>query len=418
MAHNPQGLVVGLACLMASTWASAQGREDQGATDWPVVIARLRQDVQQRPGLTSLRQQLAIALNNYGVQLAEESAWDQAKGQFQEAMRIDSANAQFPKNLASVYLSQAHDDYEHHRTREAAAAAEQAAVLDPSLAHAYVLLGNIEYDNQQLVKAKTAWQKAIQLDPALEDVTERLKQVSEELPVESKFERLSQAYFDLRYELEELERPAGFDIRDALLEARSEVGSDFAYWPKHKIVVLIYSAQSFRTLRAETPDWVAGQYDGKIRVPLPSGQLDTAAVKQILFHEYTHALVHDLTRGKCPLWFNEGLAEYEGMKAGLRRFDELSRAISQGKLLPWGELDLQFSASLPVDEVALGYQQSYSIVRYLVERYGFWRIRRLLKAIASGTSLEDALTQEFHLKLARLEASWQTWLPQSLASPP
>ena len=363
-----------------------------------------------------MRQQLAIALNNYGVQLADQKAWDQAKQQFEEAMRLDSANTQFAKNLASVYLSEAYQGYESHQNKEALASLERALALDPTLAQAYALLGNLEYDNQQLIKAKAAWEKALELDPSLGDLNGRLNQVSEELPIESKFERLSQAYFDLRYE-EQLERPAGFDIRDALLEARGEVGSDFAYWPKYKIVVLIYSAQSFRTLRAETPDWVGGQYDGKIRVPLPNGQLDAAAVKQIIFHEYTHALVHDLTRGQCPVWFNEGLAEYEGSKASPRGFDQLSAAVAKGQLVAWHELEQQFSTALPVDTVALGYQQSHSIVRFLSERYGFWRIRRVLKALASRTPLEDALTQEFHLQMPRLEANWRSWLPQLLGLP-
>jgi len=393
----------------------AQTEADREHPDWPVVIAQLRQDVQQRPGLTSVRQQLAVALNNYGVELAGQQAWDQAKQQLEEARRVDPDNTQLAKNLASIYLSEAHHHYEHHRGKEARGALEQSLRLDPTLAPAYVLLGNLEYESQQLAKAKAAWEHAMTLDPYAGDLTERLKRVSEELPVESKFERLSQAYFDLRYE-EQLERPAGFDIRDALLEARGEVGSDFAYWPKYKIVVLIYSAPSFRALRAETPEWVAGQYDGKIRVPLPSGQLDAAMVKQIIFHEYTHALVHDLARGKCPVWFNEGLAEYEGTKAGSPRVDQLSAAATNGRLLAWHALDRQFSSSLPLDAVALGYQQSHSIVRYLVERYGFWRIRRILKSLADGASLEEAFTQEFHLKWSRLEASWQSWLPQWLGS--
>ena len=408
-------LAGGLSAVIAVMPAYAQSVDNQNRTDWPTVIDRLRQDVQQRPGLASPRQQLAVALNNYGVQLADQQDWDHAKQQFEEAMRFDSANVQFAKNLASVYLTEAQHDYQGRRNKEALASLERVLALDPTLAQAHALLGNLEYDDQQLTKAKAAWEKAIELDPQLTDVQERLKQVSEELPIESKFERLSQAYFDLRYE-EQLERPLGFDIRDALLEARGAVGSDFTYWPKYKIVVLIYSAQSFRTLRAETPEWVGGQYDGKIRVPLPNGQLDAAAVKQIIFHEYTHALVRDLTLGKCPVWLNEGLAEYEGAKVGSRRFDQLSDAMRKGRLVAWRELEQQFSTALPVDTVALGYQESHSVIRFLVDRYGFWRIRRVLKAVASGAPLEEALTQEFHLQASRLEANWRLWLPELFGS--
>ena len=410
MSNRFRWVSVGFLAVVVGGGVYARAEEEQKQTNWPLVIAELRHDVQSKPGLAFPRQQLAIALNNYGVTLSEEGQWGLAKEQLTEALKLDATNKQFSKNLAGVYLSEAYHEREALRNKEARAALEQAIALDPELARAYVLLGDIEYDSQQLAKAKTAWQNAVALDPTLTALAERLKQLNQELPVESKFERLPQAYFDLRYE-EQLQGPVGFDIRDTLLEARSRVGSDFAYWPKYKIVVLIYGDESFRILRKETPDWVGGQYDGKIRVPLPGAQTDAATVKQILFHEYTHALVHELARGKCPVWFNEGLAEYEGMKHGHRRLEQLTAAAAHNRLIAWEQLDEQFSASLPFDQVALGYQESSSVIHYLVERYGFWRIRRILTALADGGTLSDVLDQEFHLKPGRLEAAWREWLP-------
>jgi tetratricopeptide (TPR) repeat protein len=395
--------------VAASPCFIAQGATEE-VTDWPTVITKLRRESHSHPGSRHIREQLAIALNNYGVRLADEGKVELARAQLREAMALAPEDNQFPKNLASIYLNEAHELFQRRQTREAKAAVQEAIALDPALAQAYALLGEIEYNSQQLANAKAAWQRAVALDPEMTELSARLEQVTQELPVESKFERLSQAYFDIRYE-EQLERPAGFDIRDALLEARREVGSDFAHWPKYRLVVLVYSAPSFRALRQEVPEWVGGQYDGKIRVPLPDGELDAGMVKQILFHEYTHALVHDLGKGTCPVWFNEGLAEYEGRKHGPQHLDQLVTAIQHQQVVPWEELDGQFSASLSVDQVALGYQQSYSIVRYLVERYGFWRIRRILTAVATGEPLAEVLVREFHVKLDRLRTNWNAWLP-------
>jgi hypothetical protein len=237
--------------------------------------------------------------------------------------------------------------------------------------------------------------------------------VNDELPVEAKFERLSQASFDLRYE-EGLDRPVGFDVRDALLAARREVGGHFSCWPKYKIVVLMYSAENFRKLRAEVPEWVAGQFDGKIRLPMPSNGLPATTVRQILYHEYTHALIHELAAGKCPLWLNEGLAEYEGRTQGAGTVDRLRAAHQEGRLIPWTELNSYFSSSRSSDEVALAYEQSYSIVAYLVWRYSFWRFKRLLSAFAAGKEWEPAFADEFRTKPARLERQWLDWLPEFL----
>ena len=411
-------LLLGVSLAAMTPWVRADegSSEAQEVFDWPAIIVQLKQEAYEHPGQSRSRQQLAIAYNNYAVTLTHQGQWDLAVRQFQEALRIDADNAQVKKNFSQVYLQQAQDAYEQqHDPAGAVVFIEQALALNPELAQAYTLLGVIEYDRQKLKEAKAAWQRSLQLDPNQPDVAERLQQVTEELPVESKFERLSQAYFDLRYE-EQLERPAGFDIRDALLEARRTVGSDFAYWPKHKIVVLIYSADSFHRLRQETPDWVAGQFDGKIRVPLPNAQLNQGLVRNIMFHEYTHALIYDLTGGQCPSWLNEGLAEYEGRTQFSLPLRLLAEAAKTNALIPWTELSDHITSAARAEQVGLAYEQSFSVVTYLVERYGFWRVRRLLKALGSGQSWEVAMAEEFHLKLPRLEAERQKELPAVLSA--
>ncbi len=409
---------VGVALLLAlgaspACWAG--DKEPPEEQDWPTLITRLQQDVYQRPG-SSAQRQLAVAYNNYGVSLGNTKQWSLATQQLEEALRLDADNLQFRRNLSNIYMNQALDAHQQHRPDEALRLVEKALAHQPTLPQAFVLRGEVEYGRQRLKEAKAAWTRALELDPQLPDVKERLERVTQELPVESKFERLSQAYFDLRYE-EHLERPVGFDVRDALLEARRLVGSDFAYWPKRKLVVLIYSAEKFRALRQETPDWVGGQFDGKIRVPLPSAALNQAAVKQILFHEYTHAIVFDLTAGKCPTWLNEGLAEYEGRTQLPGSLAYLIQAHQSGRLIPWRELSDFFAMSLPADTVGLAYQEAYSIVAHLVTRFGFWRIRRVLKSIAGGQPWDQALSAEYRQKPDRLETQWRTWLPELLAQP-
>ena len=412
-----QAMVLGVLLWVAPFgYAEAQSAESEGQdVDWPTVIAQLQQQLRDRPGHAQTLQQLAIAHNNYGVSLSEQKQWNPASEQFHEAIRLDDHNTRFLTNLSNVSLHRAQDAYQHHHDDEALHVIDEVLTVNPDLAPAYALRGEIEYGRQHLKEAQTAWQRAAELDSTQARLLKRLNQVQQELPVESKFERLSQAYFDLRYE-EQLERPVEFDIRDALLEARRAVGADFAYWPGYRIVVLVYSAESFRALRQETPDWVGGQFDGKIRVPMPGRQLAPEAVKRIVSHEYTHAVIHDLTSEKCPTWLNEGLAEYEGRKQGDASLAQLGKAYAEGKLLPWTQLSDQFAFSLSAETVALGYEESYSVVRCLVDRYGFWRIRHLLKMIAEGQPWEQAFVREFHLKLDRLDANWREWLAEFLKS--
>lgn len=383
--------------------------------DWQVIIAQLRQQLHRMPGHAVTRQQLATAYNNYAVSLADQGRFVDATQHLEEAMRLDPSNAQFRNNLVTIYLRMAQLAFQEHRLQDAKDAINHALALDPKETTALTLLGEIEYHSQRLNEAKHAWQQALAINPALREVQEKLTQLNQELPVELQFERLSQAYFDIRYP-EEFERPIGFDIRDALLQARRVIGSDFAFWPKHKLIVLVYSTEQFRQLRQNTPDWVVGQYDGKIRVRLPMDERDRDGAVRTLVHEYTHAIVHDLTHGRLPTWFNEGLAEYEAWKSQAPAWPILRQAFVQGHLIPWTSLSTQFSPALQAQEVVLAYEESHSIVRYLVERYGFWRIRRLLKAVDNQTPFEEALTAELHVKLNRLEADWLKWLEKTLAS--
>lgn len=384
--------------------------------DWTAMIAQLRESLMRTPEHAETRRQLAIAYNNYGITLANRNQFKDAETQLQEAIKLDPADAQFTQNLAKVHLREADAFYEAHQMTDARAAITKVLALNPEEASAYILLGELEYNNQRLKEAKAAWTKALALDANRQDVREKLDRLNQELPVESSFDRLSQASFDIRY-TEELERAAGFDVRDALLAARRTVGGDFQYWPRNKLVVLVYRAEQFRKLRQDTPDWLAGQYDGKIRIPLPGNGLDRASVTRTLVHEYTHAVIHDLTNGHVPTWLNEGLAEYEAWKGQQPTWKELREAAAGETLLPWDHLTDRFGMSLSSEEVALAYQQSHSIVRYLVERYGFWRVRRLLKAFAADTPLDTALSTEFHMKPARLQAEWRKWLSDLLAGP-
>jgi tetratricopeptide (TPR) repeat protein len=431
MTGGPAGRAA-LALALASTlWASAASAApkrtsttnppagpsdpEPAATDWPATITRLRQQLDGMPGHADTRQQLATAYNNYGVQLLEQGHLLEAQRQFELAIRTAPQPAEFITNLATLHLNAASAAYQARDTAAARTQLEYALKLTPDRAEAHALLGEVEYQSQRLKEAKAAWTRAIELNPDIRGVADKLAQVNRELPVESTFDRVSQFSFDIRYS-DDLKSPTGYDVRDALLRARREVGNDFALWPKYKLVVLVYSAEQFRQLRQETPDWVAGQFDGKIRMPWPGPTMDPKSVTRVLYHEYTHALVHEVCGRGCPTWFNEGLAEYEAWKGDRRPWSQLPRAFAENRLIPWEQLNTWFSYTLSGQDVQLAYEQSHSIVQYLVERYSFWRMRRVMQQLSDVMPIDEALTKELRTKLPRLQRDWQSWLAQQLGT--
>ena len=389
--------------------------------NWPAIIRTLKQQVRSNPGDEKLRNQLAIAHNNYAMVLGDQRKWEEATRQMEEALRLDRQNTRFKENLSLVHLNDAYQlyqepgrtySYQSYRHLKAKGLVEKALRLNSKLAPAYVLLGDIEYDNQQLPKAELAWRKAQRLDPGIDGLASRLDRVGRESKVESDMNSVADLHFTLRYD-DSVKRSTGFDIRRVLQEARLDVGRDFQYRPKHKVVVLLYSKETFRKVREGAPEWLAGMFDGKIRLPMPESERDLGSVKGTVVHEYTHAVVHELSRGRVPHWFNEGLAEYQEAKFSKtsKPASSLRQALDADELLPWNQIENLFSGR-SIRQVELGYVQSHSVVAYLAQRYGFWRMPRLLKQMAQGVSFEEALQQEFKSSAERLEKDWKRWLPR------
>ncbi len=126
--------------------------------DWSAVILTLKQQVRSNRGDENLRNQLAVAHNNYAMALGHQKKWEEATRQMEEALRLDRHNTRFKENLGLVHLNHAYQLYQEptreryyqsYRHQEAKKLVGKALGLNSKLASAYVLLGDIEYDNQQ-----------------------------------------------------------------------------------------------------------------------------------------------------------------------------------------------------------------------------------------------------------------------------
>ncbi|HUG71054.1 MAG TPA: peptidase MA family metallohydrolase [Pirellulaceae bacterium] len=380
------------------------------AEDWPQIIENLKRGSASR----QQSQQLAVAYNNYAIELSNQGNWSQAEAELQRALALDTSNEQFKQNLSVIYLNHAASLRQDRRSRDRGTGVksktlvQQALRFNPRSADAYAILGDIAYDTQELAHAKTAWDRAKQLDPSMTSIDERLNKLNSEQAIEKKFDRAGNVHFDLRYQ-DGIGYSSAYDLRSVLDQARRDVGRDFGYWPRHQIVVLVYSEEGFKQVR-QGPDWIAGLYDGKIRIPFPRSPAAQASLNSTLVHEYTHAIIHDITRDQCPVWLNEGLAEFQEARTRKPDLQYLQAAVSNNRLIPLSSLDSAFQ-SRDANVAGLAYQQSYSLVAYLDQTYRFFRIRHILDKLSEGMSIDDAFQEELRLTSAQLEQRWQRWLP-------
>ncbi len=130
-----------------------------------------------------------------------------------------------------------------------------------------------------------------------------------------------------------------------------------------------------------------------------------------LVHELTHLLIQELTfncfRG-LPPWLNEGLATYaEGPLAPYQQ-SALDRAAAEDTLITLRSLSSSFPASHRGAD--LSYAQSQSLVAYLIDIYGWPKMRELLAVFQEGSTYDDALLQVYGFNMDALDHEWRASL--------
>ncbi len=313
--------------------------------------------------------------------------------------------------------------YQERKLDQALRHAREAVREHPEHADAHFLLGELYYLKQELFQAQKSWETALTLAPSREDIQERLKKLKKEIPLERTLERSDTAPFVVRFEMDQM--PIEVEtFRGMLRETYRSVGRSFQYFPDHPITVILYPAEDFQQVKGIAHS-VAGLYDGKIRLPLTPGLGRVPGtttlpdirfeeeLKRILRHEYAHVLVHDLAQGRCPLWLNEGIAglcEAQVRQPDLRPVRE---AFQDKALIPWErfwkEEYPQEQAQLP-----LYYGQATLVAQYLVKRWGWSELVELLRRLAQGYPMPDALKAQYRTEPAVIEKEWLSWLKRNL----
>jgi hypothetical protein len=182
-------------------------------------------------------------------------------------------------------------------------------------------------------------------------------------------------------------------VLEILKEAYASIGSQINHYPENPITVILYTQRGFFDI-TRAPGWAGGLYDGKIRIPVKNTAGKETMLRRVLFHEYTHALVRSMT-AQCPLWLNEGLAEYFSSQPS-QRIDQI---------IPLKLLERSFPSGDP-RAVLLAYIESYSAVSYLIERYGLYRMKDLLLTLGKGTKINDAFKSIFYISYDRFIQTW------------
>jgi len=206
----------------------------------------------------------------------------------------------------------------------------------------------------------------------------------------------------------EVREEIGREILQLLERAYEEVGYNLNHFPRQEVEVVIYSDADFQRIMG-LPGWVHGAFDergGRIRIPV-RGIKEATDLRGLLYHEYTHVVVREVTGGRIPTWLNEGLAQIEQRTPMDGAVESVRQLAARGKLPSLQNLKDPF-VGLTGPEASVVYAVSYAATKYLVERWGLWDIQRLLRRLGEGVSFDVALKETTRLTLADFEREWVT----------
>ena len=136
--------------------------------------------------------------------------------------------------------------------------------------------------------------------------------------------------------------------------------------------------------------------------------------QEIVWHEFTHVITLQMARNRLPRWLSEGISVFEEHKGraewGRRQDLALVKAVQEDRILPVKTLNEGFSKAKSTKDLSFAYYQSYLVVEYIVERYGFQSLKDLIYQYRTPKQMEDIFKSVFHASLASFEKGFRTWL--------
>ncbi len=200
---------------------------------------------------------------------------------------------------------------------------------------------------------------------------------------------------------------------DAAESAYTMISASFRYQINNRIPIVVYNShnefQQTNVISEYLEEGIGGVTElFKNRVVLPF-EGDYKKFRHVIHHELVHAVLNDMFYGgsiqsiitnnitlQLPIWFNEGLAEYESLKWDTNSDMFLRDATMHEYLPPIQRLDGYFA-----------YRGGQSVWNYIATKYGEQKIAEILMRIRGTRNVEQGFRGALGLGIEELSEQWQ-----------
>lgn len=384
-----------------------QATDAANAGEYGRAERQLRDLMRLHPGSARAAEALATVLNNAATQLSNKGRHTEARDYLKEAWKI-SDNVIIARNLAQEQI----------KLNDMAGAAHTLEQVegDPAarqtLAWVYYQLAGAALDENRKDEALKYYELLAALQPDDVKLRDFIAGLKAETTADNGMGSADGANFIVRYEGGE-NAVTGHVIGLLLEEAYHKVGSDLNFYPEDRIEAVLYMRENFHDVTG-SPSWAGALYDGRIKVPAGGVTDRSELLEKVLFHEYTHAVVHRLSGARAPVWLNEGLAQIEegkddsAEKEALKQFAIAARDKKGGSNV-LRRLEGSFMG-LSADKAAWAYLLSLSSTRYMTREFGVFSARSVLENLRDGKGMDEALNNALSISYDNFCDAWLTSL--------
>jgi hypothetical protein len=202
-------------------------------------------------------------------------------------------------------------------------------------------------------------------------------------------------------------------LMDRAQTSLKSLAADTGATPEKQVNIYIYAnSQDLQGSMIYPSEWTGGvsffQYNIITIGISPSNLLWGEGA---MTHELTHNVIGQVVYNPyddLPVWLNEGLAMHNQGPLTSQFLDPLAKAIRNDQLLSVKMISSPFSAYS--DKANLSYAESYTLVDFLIRKYGSENMAALLKAFKTGNTFDGAFEQVLGFNLDGLNEQWQPWV--------
>ncbi len=353
-------------------------------------------------------------LEALSVRVAVRFLADDEKGMARAEKAVLTENPRFSR-MYSIVATYA--EWEH-RYEELVKFADAALRINPDDAYAYATRGlnllRTGNEREGLAALAQAWSR----DRYNVHVFNTLNLYEDVISKE--YESTEAPPFRLRTQRDEKEVLETYAL-PLLKRAYADMQKRYDFTPKGPLSIELYAnPQHFSIRTSGLPHLgVQGVCFGKVLTAVSprGGEFNWG---QILWHELSHVFHVQSSKSHVPRWFTEGLAEYETIVARpeWKREDDraLWDALEAGNLPALSDFNRAFTHAQSPEQLMVAYYGSSQIVAYIVKRFDFRVVPKLLSAWGEGKRTDVVLSKVLGVDSATLDRDFRASLRTRLSA--